>query len=104
MLDKCDLWSHASCNGISKSEYMKLMEEDDDVPWYCIPCFILENAEIYPFGLLSKTELCDLLGVDLPSQIESLPSFEIVSKLTNLPNLNSLDIDENLIQAIHSKY
>ena len=30
--DKCDLWSHASCNGISKSEYMKLMEEDDDVP------------------------------------------------------------------------
>ena len=102
--DKCDLWSHASCNGISKSEYMKLMEEDDDVPWYCIPCLILENAEIYPFGLLSKTELCDLLGVDLPSQIESLPSFEIVSKLTNLPNLNSFDIDENLIQAINSKY
>ena len=40
----------------------------------------------------------------LTSQIESLPSFEIVSKLTNLPNLNSLDIDENLIQAINSKY
>ena len=44
------------------------------------------------------------MGVDLPSQIESLPSFEIVSKLTNLPNLNSLDIDENLIKAINSKY
>ena len=73
-------------------------------PWYYIPCPILENAEIYPFGLLSKTELCDLLWVDLPSQIESLPSFEIVSKLTNLPNLNSFDIDENLIQAINSKY
>ena len=73
------------------------------------PCFtplVLESAEICPFGLLSKTELCDLLEVKLLSQIESLPSFEIVSKLSNLPNLSSFDTDENLIQTrpIKSKY
>ena len=80
------------------------MEEDDDVPWYCTPCLVSKSAEIFPFGLLSKTELCDLLEVELPFQIESLPSSEIVSKLSNLPNLNSFDIDENLIQTINSKY
>ena len=100
----CHLWSHASCNGISKSEYSKLIEEDDEVPWFCIPCLILANAEIFPFGFLSKTELCDLLGVDLPSQIEQLPSFEVQSKLINMPNLNSFDLDENVVQMINSKY
>ena len=80
------------------------MEEDDDVPWYCIACLVLKRAEIFPFSLLSKTELCDLLEVELPSQIKSLPSFEIVSKLSNFPNLSSFDIDENLIQTINSKY
>ena len=58
--DKCQLWSHAFCNGISKSEYGELMEEDDDVPWYCIPRLVLKSAEIFPFGLLSETEFCDL--------------------------------------------
>ena len=80
------------------------MEEDDQVPWYCIPCLILANTEVFLFGLLPKTELCDLLGIDLPSQIDLLPSFETTSKLTNLPNLNSCDLDENLVQTINSKY
>ena len=33
-----------------------------------------------------------------------LPSFEIASKLTYLPNLNSCDLDEDLAQAINSSY
>ena len=65
---------------------------------------ILANSEIFPFGFYSKTELCDLLLVDLPSQVELLTSFEITSKLTNLPNLSSCDLDENLVQTINSKY
>ena len=65
---ECQLWSHASCNGIGKSEYAELTVESDDVPWFCIPCLIVANSEIFLFGFLSKTELCDLLGVDLPSQ------------------------------------
>ena len=80
------------------------MEENDDVLWYCTPFLVLKSAEIFPFGMLSKTELCDLLEVELPSQTESLPSFEIASKLSNLSNLSSFDIDEDLIQTINSKY
>ena len=80
------------------------MDEDDDVPWHCIPCLVPENSRIFPFGFLSKTELCDLMGVDLPSQLDLLPSFEIAFKLTNLPNLNSCDLDENLVQTINSSY
>ena len=67
---QCQLWSHASCNGMSKSEHKKLVDEDDDVPWYCIPSLVIENSRIFPFGFLSKTELCDLMGVDLPSQLD----------------------------------
>ena len=33
-----------------------------------------------------------------------MPAFEIRSKLTDLPNLNSFDLDENLIHTIDSKY
>ena len=80
------------------------MDEDDDVPWHCIPCLVIENSRVFPFGFLSKTELCDLVGVDLPSQLDLLSSFEIASKLTNLPNLNSCDLDENLVQTINSSY
>ena len=45
-----------------------------------------------------------MLGVDLPSQVKLLPSFEITSKLTNLPDLSSCDLDENLVQTISSRY
>ena len=58
----------------------------------------------FPFGLLSKLELLDLYGIDLPSHLETLPSFETCSKLVNLPNLNDFDIDENVINAVNSKY
>ena len=67
--DQCKLWSHASCNGITKSEYELLVHEDDDVPWFCLPCQILNCADVFPFGLSSKSELLQLNGIDLPSQL-----------------------------------
>ena len=47
---ECQLWSHASCNGIGKSEYAKLTAESDEFPRFCIPCLISANSEIFPFG------------------------------------------------------
>ena len=76
------------------------MAEDDNVPWYCLPCLVSQNSEIFSFGLVSKSELCESLDVDLLSQIDNLPSFEIISKLSNMLNLNSSDLDENSIQTI----
>ena len=80
------------------------MQEDDSVPWYCLPCQILNWAEIFPFGLLTKSELLELYGVDLPSQLTSLPQLETYSGLENLPHLNDFDLDENLVHTINSKY
>ena len=81
---------------------LKLFPPLKPVPWSC-PCKIKSNAEIFPFGLLSKLELLDLYGIDLPSHLETLPSFETCSKLVNLPNLNDFDI-EYVINAVNSKY
>ena len=61
-------------------------------------------ASKFPFGYLSKIELSELYGVDLPSQLELLQSFEIRSKVSHIPNLDDYDIDENFVQSINSKY
>ena len=45
-----------------------------------------------------------MYGVDLSSQLELIPSYEIRSKLSKLSNLDDYNIDENYIQAINSKY
>ena len=94
--NNCDLWVHKKCEGLSDDEFQKLVEEDDEVPWFCLVCQIKLNAEIFPFGVLSKFELLDLYGIDLPSHLQTLPSFETRSKLENLPHMNDFDIDDNI--------
>ena len=79
-------------------------DESDDVPFYCILCIIHNNAEIYPFGYLSTSEMLNLHGIDIPSQLSLLPSYTVCSKLTKLPNLDDSDMDENLIHAVDSRY
>ena len=80
------------------------MQEDDSIPWYCLPCQIVNWADTFPFGFLTKSELLDLYGVDLPSQLASLPSLEITSRLEKLPHLQDFDLDENLVHSINSNY
>ena len=59
---------------------------------------------IFPFGYESNIELFNLYDIDLPSLLEMLPSYDLVSKLSNMPNLNKSDLDENFIHTINSKY
>ena len=99
--DNCGLRIHKSCEELTDGEFQKLVEEEDDIPW---TCQTKHNAEVSPLGLLSKFELLDLNGIDLPSYLQTLPSLETRSKLVNLPNLNDFDIDENIISTINSKY
>ena len=84
--DQCKFWSHVSCNGITKSEYELLVH---DVTWYmyCLPCQILNWARLifFPLDLSSKSELLQVNGIDLPSQLASLPTYEILSRPDNLP-------------------
>ena len=102
--NSCNHWVHKSCEDLSDDEFQRLVEKDDEIPWSCFLCQIKHTAEIFPFGLLSKLELLDLYGVDLPSHLHTLPSFETLSKLVNLPNMNDFDIDNNNINIGNSKY
>ena len=80
------------------------MDEDDNVPWHCIQCVIKQYADIFPFGLLTKNELLELLEIDIPSFLENIPTFSLKSKLSNIPNLADVDIENNLINPINSDY
>ena len=55
---------------------------------------IMDNADIFPFGFLSKPELLDLHGIDMPSQLAMFPSFAVCSKLSKMPSLNDFDKSE----------
>ena len=89
---------------LTKAEFDILVEDDDDIPFHCTLCNIKINANIFPFGFLSKSELLDLHGIDMPSQLAMLPSFAVRSKLSKMPNLSDFDMDENFTYTINSKY
>ena len=99
----CSEWVHIKCNRVSVNEYEKLVEEES-IPWQCILCHIEDMASKFPFCYLSKTELIDLYGLDFPSQLQLLPTYELRSKLSKIPSLDNFDVDENHIQSVSSKY
>ena len=77
---QCTNWVHRKCNGTSKAEFDTLSREDDDLPFHCIVCIIQNNADIFSFGYLSKSEMPDLFGIDMPSQLATLSSYAVCSK------------------------
>ena len=100
----CSNWGHRKCNGTSLKEYDLLVAEDDSTFWQCNLCDIEDLTAKFPFGLLTKMELYDLYGVDLPSEVKLLPSYELHSKRSQIPSLDYFDIDENYVQTISSNY
>ena len=98
--DNCKFYVHMICNDMSVAEYKELEKEPDDVSWFCKKC----TMDMFPFGTLSNEGFLGLKDFDLPSFIDSAPSFEITSNLTDLPNLSYYDIDEHMPQNIDSCY
>ena len=96
----CHYWLHIRCNNISNAEYKSFLNEATYVPWFCIKC----TKILFPFGQLDNDELLNLYEASFPSLADSLPSFEIVSGLSNLPNLEDYDVDEHLPSNINSNY
>ena len=72
--------------------------------WFCINCTITYHESIFPFGTIENETSINLFDFDKPSVVDSLPSFEITSHLTNMPNLQDYDIDEHLPSNIDSSY
>ena len=48
--DACDHWVHANCNGVKDKEYCELKEQDDDIPWFCLPCEIVRMQNSFPLA------------------------------------------------------
>ena len=44
----------------------------------------------------------ELNSIDLPSELKFPESYDIKSRLTNMPNLHDFDMDENLIHKVNS--
>ena len=59
---------------------------------------------MFLFGQLDNNELSNIHDFDFPSFHDSIPSFEITSGLSNLPNLDDYDIDEDLPSNVNSSY
>ena len=60
--NKCSLFVHIKCNGISASEYRGL-ENEPDVHSFCKLCI----QDMFPFGSLENDELSVLYDFDVPS-------------------------------------
>ena len=92
------------CNNITPSTYITLKHEDESIPWLCVLCTIKDQYDIFPFGLESDDQLLNLYNVSIPVITDNLPSFEIDSRLQNIPNLKDFDMEENVVHDIHSDY
>ena len=83
----CLSWIQRKCNGTTLKEYNKLEAEDENVPWQCILCDTDDMASKVPFAHLSKMELNDLYGLDIPSQLSYYPLISSNQNLLTYPLL-----------------
>ena len=105
LCNKCNSKVHIKCNDISVLEYEKLLnDQSNGVSWFCKNCIIDDRALMFPFGAVDNEVLSNLFDIDIPSFVDSVPSFEVTSQLTNLPSLQDYDVDEHLSSAINSNY
>ena len=103
--DQCKNWIHIECNEISVAEYKDLQNEPDNKQWVCLYCSVLNNSSVFPYTLVSNSDLLETEDNEMSFNYHhSKPSFDITSKLKNLPNLSDYDIDENINISLSSQY
>ena len=59
---------------------------------------------MFPFLSLDNNEINDLHHIDEISHLDLLPSYELQSKLSGMPNLSDADIENNYVYRINSDY
>ena len=74
--NQCNNWIHIKYNGIAPKEYKSLKNEDQNIPWLCLTCIVLQIAEIFPFGIIGNDILPPMNGLDNLCCINSIPNFE----------------------------
>ena len=94
----CLQWIHYKCNGLSLNDYC-LLQSSNEV-WYCKHCV----ASMFPSSSVDDSELYSLMNCRIPSNLESLPSLDVLSKISGIPYLDNSDIENNILNPINSKY
>ena len=94
----CHLWIHYRCNGLTLDEYQRLQLNME--VWFCKKCI----SDIFPFTSLDEFEFDTLLHSDRPSDIELRPPLDIMSKISDLNNLDNSGIESNIPNPINSVY
>ena len=105
----CKFLIHIKCNGITVEDYkiicdsylsnLKILAND----WSSLKCSVINNSELFPFGLESNYELKTINQVNYFALQEKVSSFSIMAEINKLDNLASADIDQHLNDRINSK-
>ena len=93
----CLRFIHHKCSGLTFSDYQQLQLSK---VWFCKLCMV----NIFPFSSLNDFEFCTLSNTRKPSDIELLPSLDIISRICSLNSLDMSDIESNIPNPINSKY
>ena len=59
---------------------------------------------MFPFLSSDNNEMNDLHHIDRISLLDLLPSYELQSKLSGMPNLSDADIENNFVCRINSDF
>ena len=88
-----DQWKHCKCSGSTSNDY-GLLQSSRDV-WYCKNYI----ASIFPVS----SELFSLMNSRMPPHLEFLPSLDILSKISGIPNLDNSNMENNIPNPMNSK-
>ena len=72
--------------------------------WTCPKCTLLNNAEMFPFGLLSNDYINNMNSSNSMHKLDMIPEFKITSQITKINEICSNDIDDNIPNNVNCKY
>lgn len=58
----------------------------------------------FPFSNLNDFEFAKILSYDRPTSLDFLPSFDVLSKLSSMPNLSDFDNENMMPNPVNSQY
>ena len=75
-----------------------------NITFYCAKCSTKVHEEMFSFCSVSDDVFANIFLLDTPSFSDIMPTFDLCSRLTKLPNLGDYDIDDQMPQHIDTHY
>lgn len=93
----CNLLFHPRCMSFGPADYLHACSDN---MWLCKFCL----AYNFPFSNLNDFEFAKILSYDRPTSLDFLPSFDVLSKLSSMPNLSDFDNENMMPNPVNSQY